>query len=128
VQLTASRASRTCVARNALSPPDQDGSEADDVGAFASDHDATADVRTVALTLDQIDAFDLIRQDVEPKSRQRYHDLGWPYDFTVQLEAMSPVDLAAALHNEIEAQTDAVTRHAMTDREESERDELRARL
>jgi len=99
---------------------------ATDIAAFAEGHDVDISVRTVALTEDQIDALDLIKAPMDAKKRKKYP--WWPYEWTVELEAVSPEDLARIVAGAIEDLTDADTRQAVIDREARERAELMNQL
>ena len=60
------------------------------------------------------------------KKRAKYP--WWPHGWTVELEAVSPADLAAIVVDAIESRTDADTRQAVIDREAAERAELMQQL
>ena len=60
---------------------------------------------TIALDEDQIDELGLAKAPMPAKKREKYP--WWPHDWTVELEAVSPVDLAAIVIEAIESRTDA---------------------
>ena len=60
------------------------------------------------------------------KKRDKYP--WWPHDWTVELEAVSPADLAAIVVAAIESRTDPDTRQAVIEREAAEREELMRQL
>lgn len=97
-----------------------------DVAAFADEHALDIDVHTVALTADLIDSLDLIRAPMDRGKRAKYPS--WPHDWTVELEAVSPGDLAAIVVDAIETRTDADIRRAVIEREAAERAELMTQL
>ena len=100
---------------------------ADDVLAFADDHYGTeVGVTTVTLTEGQIDALGLIKAPMEAKKRKTYP--WWSHDWTVELEAVSPADLAAIVVEAIESRQDADTRQAVIGREATERADLMRQL
>jgi hypothetical protein len=99
---------------------------ADDVAAFAIDHDVEIEVVTIALDEDQVDELSLIRAPMEADRRRKYP--WWPHDWTVELEAVSPNDLAAIVVEAIESRTDAKTRQDVIEREATERAELMKQL
>jgi hypothetical protein len=99
---------------------------ADDVAAFAIGHDAEIEVLTIALDERQIDDLALAKAPMPAKKREKYP--WWPHDWTVELEAVSPADLAAIVVEAIESRTDADTRQAVTEREAAERAELMKQL
>lgn len=99
----------------------------DEITAFAVGHDLSGvEVRTIALTEDQIDELELIKAPMERKKRKRYP--WWQHTWTVELEAVSPGDLASIVIEAIEDRTDADTRQAVIDREAEERAELMKQL
>jgi hypothetical protein len=82
---------------------------ADDIGAFADGHDVPGvEVKTIALDEPQIDDLAPAKAPMPAKKRERYP--WWPHAWTVELEAVSPVDLAAIVAEAIESRTDADTR------------------
>ena len=96
---------------------------ADDVQAFAENHDGAAiDVRTIAFTAEQVDELGLIKQPTGAKKRSDYP--WWPQDWTVEFEAVATDDLARILVATVEGLTDAETRQAVIEREAAERAEL----
>jgi hypothetical protein len=95
---------------------------ASDIEAFADDHDGDIDVETIALTEDQIGALGLIRAPIDARKRAKYPN--WPHEWTVELEAVTPADLARIVVDQIEQRTDAETRHAVIEREADEREAL----
>jgi hypothetical protein len=97
-----------------------------DIAAFADEHDVDIEVETIALTESQIDALDLIRAPMDAKKRKKYPH--WPHDWTVELEAVTPADLAAIVADAIEVRTDADTRQAVIEREADERADLMRQL
>jgi hypothetical protein len=80
-----------------------------DLEAFAEGHDVPGiDVVTIALTgEEQVDRLGLIRAEMAKKKREKYP--WWPHGWTVELEAVSPDDLAAIVVEAIEDRTDADT-------------------
>jgi hypothetical protein len=103
-----------------------------DVEAFAEQHDVEIEFHTIALTRGQIEEFDLIKQGPEDAKERKKLDnakrRGWPHDWTVQLEAMSPDDLAAVLVETIEDLTDDELRQAVLAEEAEQRAELMRQL
>ncbi|MEJ7894676.1 MAG: hypothetical protein WKF94_18745 [Solirubrobacteraceae bacterium] len=99
---------------------------AKDVAAFAEGHDADIVVETIALTEQQVDELGLIKAPVDAKKRKKYP--WWPHEWTVELEAVSPDELAAIVVAAIENLTDADTRQAVINRETRERDDLMRQL
>jgi hypothetical protein len=97
-----------------------------DIEAFADEEIVAITVETVALTEDQVEALGLIRAPMDARKRRKYPS--WPHDWTVELEAVSPADLAAIVSEAIEDRTDAETRQAVLEREQEERDELMRQL
>lgn len=99
-----------------------------ELDAFAEGHDVpSVEVVTVALRDGaQVDDLGLIRASMPQKKRERYP--WWPYDWTVELEAVSPNDLAAIVVAAIEDRTDADTRQAVIEREAEERAALMHQL
>ena len=95
---------------------------ADDIAAFAEEHDGEIDVETIALTEDRIDELDLIKAPIDPAKRKKYP--AWPHEWTVELEAVTPADLAEIVEVAIEVRTDPDTRQAVIRREAAERAEL----
>jgi len=99
----------------------------DDVAAFAGGHDVPGiEVVTIALDELQVDDLGLARAPMPAKKRDKYP--WWPHGWTVELEAVSPVDLAAIVADAIESRTDADTRQAVIEREALERDDLMKQL
>jgi hypothetical protein len=99
----------------------------DDISAFAMGHDVPGiEISTIALTEGQVDGLGLAKAPMPNKKREKYP--WWPWTWTVELEAVSPVDLAAIVTSAIESRTDADTRQAVIDREAEERDELMKQL
>ncbi|MEJ7788151.1 MAG: hypothetical protein WKF96_25395 [Solirubrobacteraceae bacterium] len=98
----------------------------EDIAAFAENHDADITVETIALTEDQVDELALIRAPLDAKKRKKYP--WWPHTWTVELEAVSPDQLAAIVSAAIEELTDADTRQAVIDRETQERADLMRQL
>jgi hypothetical protein len=96
----------------------------DELSAFAEGHEVPGiDVVTVAITDDaQVEELGLIRASMAKTKRAKYP--WWPHDWTVELEAVSPNDLAAIVVDAIETRTDTNTRQAVIDREAEERAEL----
>jgi len=75
---------------------------AEDVGAFASRYGCESlQVLRLAVTAEQQAAFDLPTSKPKEKDKREY-----PYDFTVQAEALPPDQLAAIVRNAIEQQLD----------------------
>jgi hypothetical protein len=100
---------------------------ADDIAGFARGHDGPGiEVVTIALDEEQIDDFGLAKAPMSAEKRKRYP--WWPHDWTVELEAVSPRDLAAIVAVAIESRTDADTRLAVIDREAEERAGLMKQL
>lgn len=99
---------------------------ASDIAAFAERHDASISVQTIALTEDQVDNLGLIRAEMDDKKRKKHSS--WPHTWTVELEAVSPQDLAAIVSSAIDDLTDANTRQAVIDREAEERAALMSQL
>jgi hypothetical protein len=111
---------------------------ADEVGAFAVEHDVDIEVVTIALDERQVDELGLIRAPMEARKAAKYP--WWPYGrtidvrpdcplgWTVELEAVSPDDLAAIVVAAIESRTDADIRHAVIEREAEERADLMKQL
>ena len=100
---------------------------ADELDAFALDHEVPGiEVVTIALTEDQVDDLALARAPLPTKKHEKYP--WWPHNWTVELEAVSPADLAATVVDAIESRTDADTRHAVIEREAAERAELMKQL
>lgn len=99
---------------------------ASDIAAFARGHDVEISVETIALTEDQVDELELIKAPMERKKRKRYP--WWPHEWTVELEAVSPADLASIVIEAIEDRTDTDTRLAVIEREAEERAELMKQL
>jgi hypothetical protein len=99
-----------------------------ELDAFAEGHDvAGIDAVTIALTDEaQVEQLGLIRAEMPKKKQVKYP--WWPHDWTVELEAVSPDDLAAIVAGAIETRTDADTRQAVIDREAEERAELMRQL
>lgn len=97
-----------------------------DIEAFADDDGADIEVEVVALDVAQIAALDLIRAPMPAAKRTKYPD--WPHDWTVELEAVSPVDLAVIVVEAIESRTDPDIRQAVIDREADERADLMKQL
>lgn len=93
-----------------------------EVEAFGDEHGAHIEVQTVALTLDQIAEFALIKQPMPAKRRARYPT--WPHNWTVEIEAMAPDDLARVLRKSIEVLVDDETRQAVLRQEDRERAEV----
>jgi len=100
--------------------------EVADIAAFAEEHDADITVNTIALTEEHVNALGLIKAPMDAKKRKRYP--WWPHEWTVELEAVSPEDLAQIVPGAIEDLTDPDTRHAVIDREARERAELMSQL
>lgn len=99
----------------------------EDITAFAKNHYAAdITVQTVALTEPQVDELALIRAPLDAKKRKKYP--WWPHAWTVELEAVSPEDLARIVVAAIENLTDAATRQAVIDRETRERGDLMRQL
>jgi hypothetical protein len=99
---------------------------ADDIEAFADGHDVDITVQTIALTETLIDDLGLIKAEMTAEKRRKYP--WWPHDWTVELEAVSPADLAAIVVDAIESRTDPDTRQAVIDREAEERADLMRQL
>jgi len=99
---------------------------AKDIAAFAEEHDATISVETVALTERQVEELGLIRAPMPKAKRTKYP--WWPHSWTVELEALTPKDLADILVSAIEQHTDADTRQAVMYREARERAALMLQL
>jgi hypothetical protein len=99
---------------------------ADDIEAFADGHDVDITVQTIALTETPIDDLGLIKAEMTAEKRRKYP--WWPHDWTVELEAVSPADLAAIVVDAIESRTDPDTRQAVIDREAEERADLMRQL
>jgi hypothetical protein len=102
---------------------------ADELDAFAEGHDVEGiDVVTIALAGEaQIERLGLARAPMPKKKQDRYP--WWPHQWwTVELEAVSPADLAAIVVAAIESRTDADTRQAVIDREAEERADLMKQL
>jgi hypothetical protein len=100
---------------------------ADDVAAFAEHHPGVeVDVQTVALTETQIDALGLIKQPMDTKKRSKYPR--WPYEFTVEFEALAPDDLDRILRATVDELTDPVARQAVLNEEREQRVALMAEL
>jgi hypothetical protein len=100
---------------------------ASELEAFAREHDVPGiEMVTIALTEEQVDDLGLARAEMAATKRERYP--WWPHDWTVELEAVSPDDLAAIVVEAIESRTDADTRQAMIEREADERAELMRQL
>ena len=99
-----------------------------ELDAFAEGHNVPGiEVVTVALADEaQVDDLGLIRAPLSKEKRTKYP--WWPHDWTVELEAVSPDDLAAVVKSSIEDRTDADTRQAVIDREAKERAELMRHL
>jgi hypothetical protein len=97
-----------------------------DVAAFAEEHDAAIAVETIALTEAQVDELALIRAPMPRAKRERYP--WWPHAWTVELEALSPDDLAAIVSGAIEDRTDAYVRQDVIGQEDDERHGLIDRL
>jgi hypothetical protein len=90
-----------------------------DIAGFAEGHDVEITVETIALTEGQVDELGLIKAPMDAKKRAKY--AWWPHDWTVELEALSPDDLAAIVSSSIEDLTDPDVRQAVIDREGDER-------
>ena len=99
---------------------------ASDVAAFAEGHDAEISVETIALVERQVDELELIQAPMDRKKRKRYP--WWARTWTVELEAVSPDDLASIVIEAIEDRTDADTRQAVIEREAGERADLMKQL
>lgn len=97
-----------------------------DIAAFAERHEAQITVQTIALTEGQVDDLRLIRAPMDAKKIKKYP--WWPHDWTVELEAVAPHDLARIVSYAIESLTDADTRQAVIEREAAERTELMAQV
>jgi len=97
-----------------------------DIAAFAEGHDAEIEVKTIALTDGQVDDLGLIKAPM-PKAKQDKYPW-WPYGWTVELEAVSPEDLAGIVSNAIEDLTDADVRQAVIEREADQRENLLRQL
>lgn len=100
---------------------------ADEVAAFADGHDILGiEAVTIALDEDQVDDLALARAAMPKVKRDRYP--WWPHDWTVELEAVSPADLAVIVVEAIESRTDADIRQAVIQREAAERAGLMTQL
>jgi hypothetical protein len=112
---------------------------ADELDAFALSHEVPGiEMVTIALVEHQVDDLGLIRAPMEKKKAKRFP--WWPYGrtvdirpdcpfgWTIELEAVSPADLAAIVVEAIESRTDADTRQAVIDREAAEREDLMRQL
>ncbi len=99
---------------------------ASDIAAFAEGHDADIEVETIALTEGQVDDLGLIKAPMPKPKQDKYP--WWPHGWTVELEAVSPEDLAGIVSEAIEELTDADTRQAVIDREAEERADLMRQL
>lgn len=100
---------------------------ADELDAFALDHEVPGvEVVTIALDEDQVDDLGLAKAAMTDEKRNRYP--WWPHDWTVELEAVSPADLAGFVVEAIESRTDPDTRQAVIDREADERADLMRQL
>ena len=95
---------------------------AEDISAFADEDAAEIEVTTIALTEAQITGLDLIRAPMEAKKRRKHP--GWAHDWTVELEAVSPADLALIVTEAIELRSDPDARQAVIEREAAEREAL----
>jgi hypothetical protein len=98
----------------------------DESAAFAVEDDAEIDVVVVALHGSQVEALSLLPVTMPPRKRERFP--WWPHDWTVELEAVSPADLAAIVVEAIESRTNADIRLAVIEREAEERAELMRQL
>ncbi len=101
---------------------------ADELNAFAAGHEVPGiEVVTIALNEDQVDDLHLAKAPMPAKKRKKFP--WWPHQWwTVELEAVSPVDLAAIVTEAIESRQDADTRQAVIEREASERADLMRQL
>jgi hypothetical protein len=99
----------------------------DELHAFADGHDLPGiEMATIALLEQQVDSLALARAPMLAVKRDRYP--WWPHSWTVELEAVSPPDLAAIVVEAIESRTNADTRQAVIEREAQERADLMQQL
>jgi hypothetical protein len=97
-----------------------------DVGAFSDAHGTGIEVRTVALTEEQVDEFGLFRQPLDARKRAKYPR--WPHGWSVELEALAPDDLAVLLRAAIEEPTDEELRLVAIAQEADDRHALHQRF
>lgn len=81
-----------------------------DISAFAERHEVPITTRTIALTEGQVDELDLIKAPISAKKAKKHPR--WPHAWTVELEALTPDQLATIVQTAIEGLLDSYSRHA----------------